>query len=383
MTLAVPDLLSLALAVFFPVLAILAGRRKWLPDWSSSIILCYGIGIVVSNLRLWPVNSVLMESLAGGSMLLGLPLLLFAVRLRDSYRHAGKMLFSFALCCLTGILCTCGTALYFADQFENSWQVAAMLTGLYTGGTPNVQAIGVALSAPPEYLVLIQAADVLLGGAYLLGLVTFLPALYARIFPPTPLQGGADAGAISSDDSGGLWLGGLQLSAAATVLVASALLCRVLTGIWFDPTVLILLITTLSLALTLHSGVESLGNTYPLGEYFVLIFCVALGLLADFRDLADHGLELLYFSAVALAATTLLHLVLARLFRLDRDTVILSSVAAFYGPVFVVQVAAAIRNRQLLAAGIAVSLIGFGIGNYLGIGVAYALRWLGSGAAAG
>jgi uncharacterized membrane protein len=44
----------------------------------------------------------------------------------------------------------------------------------------------------------------------------------------------------------------------------------------------------------------------------------------------------------------------------------------------VAQVATAIGNRQLLAPGIAVSLLGFAIGNYLGLAVAYGLQaWLG------
>ena len=87
-------------------------------------------------------------------------------------------------------------------------------------------------------------------------------------------------------------------------------------------------------------------------------------------------MELLLFSFIALSATTLLHLLLCYWRKIDRDTVILSSVAAFYGPVFVVQVATAIKNKSLLAAGLAVSLLGFGIGNYLGIGVAWIASWL-------
>ncbi len=99
--------------------------------------------------------------------------------------------------------------------------------------------------------------------------------------------------------------------------------------------------------------------------------------MADFRELASNGMDLLYFSALALSSTTLLHLLLCRAFGIDRDTTILSSVAGFYGPIFVVQVATALKNQRLLAAGVAVSLLGFGIGNYLGIGLAYLVRWLG------
>ena len=372
------DLLSVVLAVLFPLVARFAHERRWLPEWSSSVILCYGVGILVANTRLWEINGELLESLAGASMLVGLPLLLFSVRVADLRRYGGPMTLSFALCCLAGVVCTGLTALFFAAAIPDGWQIAGMLTGLYTGGTPNVQAIGIALAAPAEYVVLIQAADVLLGGAYLLGLITFLPPLYARLFPPTPQP----EASLTSDHSilvsasRGQRL--LQLTAGLTVTGLAFLITRLLTGEWFSSTSLILCVTTLSIACTLTALPQKLGNAYPLGEFFVLIFCVALGLLADFRELADSGMDLLLFSAVALTGTTLLHLALAWLFRIDRDTVILSSVAAFYGPVFVVQVATAIRNQRLLAAGIAVSLIGFGIGNYLGIGLAYALRWFGA-----
>ena len=169
-----------------------------------------------------------------------------------------------------------------------------------------------------------------------------------------------------------------QLAVGVTVTLISVGLTWLFTGGLDNLTILILLLTTVALLVGNTSAIRRVGNTYPLGEYFILVFCVALGLMADFRALAADGMDLLYFSALALVSTTLLHLVLCKLFKVDRDTVILSYVAGFYGPVFVVQVAAALKNQRLLAAGIAVSLLGFGIGNYLGIGVASAVRWLSS-----
>ena len=368
-------IVSIGLCVIFPLLAIYADRRHWLPAWCSTIVACYAVGILVSNLRLWPVDKALIESVAGGSMLLGLPLLLFAVRIGNSLRYAKSMLLSFALCCLSGMVATGVAAALFMHRLTDGWKVAGMITGLYTGGTPNVQAIGLALEAPADYLVLVQAADVLLGGAYLLGLLSFLPAIYARFYSPTPVYAGGDAGAVKARATG-LSIILVRLLASLVVAGISSLLCKLFTDNWLDPTLVILLLTTVSLALTATPFVKRLGDTYPLGEYFVLVFCVALGLLADFRSLAADGLDILYFSCVAISITTLLHLLLARLFNIDRDTVILSYVAALYGPVFVVQVAAAINNRALLAAGVAVSLLGFGIGNYLGIGLAYLLQFL-------
>jgi uncharacterized membrane protein len=366
-------LLSLALCIGFPFFARYGERSKLFPSWLSSIIACYLIGIVVSNLRLWEIDNGAMEAVAGASMLIGLPLLLFAVRIKESLQYAGRMLLAFGLCCIAGLFCTALVGYYMTGTVPEAWKVGGMLVGLYTGGTPNVQAIGLALEAPSEYLVLVQAADVLLGGSYLLGLVTFLPPIYAYFFPPSEKE---DTEASSSLTDRVTLLKQLpQLGVGLLVTAGSVGLVYLFTGGVSNLTALILTLTTFSLLVSVTKIPARIGNSYPLGEYFILVFCVALGLMADFRALAADGMDLLYFSALALYSTTLLHLLLCKLFKVDRDTVILSYVAGFYGPVFVVQVAAVLKNKQLLAAGIAVSLLGFGIGNYLGIGLAYFIRW--------
>jgi len=222
-------------------------------------------------------------------------------------------------------------------------------------------------------LVLVQAADVLLGGSYLLGLVTFLPAVYGYFFPASE-KDDAEIGA-SLTDRVPFRKQLPQLGVGLLVTAASVGTVYLFTGGLSNLTALILTLTTFSLLVSITKIPDRIGNSYPLGEYFILVFCVALGLMADFRALAADGMELLYFSALTLYSTTFLHLLLCKLFKVDRDTVILSYVAGFYGPVFVVQVAAALKNKRLLAAGIAVSLLGFGIGNYLGIGLAYFIRW--------
>ncbi len=374
MDFSVGNFLSIILCICFPFFARVAERKGWFPHWISSIIASYGIGILVSNLRIWPVDNGLLEGVAGASMLIGLPLLLFAVKVKDSLRYAKSMLLAFALCCIAGLICTALVGYYMHGQLPDSWKIAGMLVGLYTGGTPNVQAIGLALEAPTEYVVLIQAADVLLGGAYLLGLVTFLPRIYAFFFPVS------EAGGEVSEQQFQEVIPFLrqipQLVIGLVVTLASIGLTWLFTSSLENLTILILLLTTIALIIGNTSAIKRFGNTYPLGEYFILVFCVALGLMADFRALAADGMDLLFFSGLALVSTTLLHLLLCKLFKIDRDTVILSYVAGFYGPVFVVQVAAALKNQRLLAAGIAVSLLGFGIGNYLGIGVARIVQWL-------
>lgn len=369
-------LASLLLCLFFPALAIWAHRQPGFPRWLSSIVACYLAGIIVANLRLWEINPDFTRQIAGISMMIGLPLLLFAVRIRESFRYARKMLISFGLCCLAGILCTSIVGWYLTGSVDNSWKIAGMLTGLYTGGTPNVNSIGIALEAPSNYLVLVQSADIILGGAYLLGLISFLPSIFSRFFPYQGPDEEVEADPEITTNEPPWWHAWPLILLGVLVTASSLGFVYWFTGALEDATLIILLLTSVSLVLASIPSVQQLGNSYPVGEYCILIFCVAIGLEADFRAMVDEGIDLLYFSALALGATTLLHLILCYVLRIDRDTVILSSVAAFYGPVFVVQVAAAIENRRLLAAGLAVSLLGFGLGNYLGLGVAYTVKWL-------
>ena len=55
----------------------------------------------------------------------------------------------------------------------------------------------------------------------------------------------------------------------------------------------------------------------------------------------------------------------------------ISSTAALYGPAFIVPIAKAINNRELTVYGIALGLLGYILGNYLGLGMAWLLHIIG------
>ena len=153
-------------------------------------------------------------------------------------------------------------------------------------------------------------------------------------------------------------------------------ICRLAFGSLENVAFIMLLLTTLSIAASFVPRVRRWENTFETGEYFLLMFCVALGMLADFSEILSQGPDVITFSIFAFLGTVLLHLLGAALFRIDRDTVLFTSVAALYGPAFIGQIASITGNRHLIFSGIAVGLLGYAIGNYLGIGLAYVLRAL-------
>ena len=57
-------------------------------------------------------------------------------------------------------------------------------------------------------------------------------------------------------------------------------------------------------------------------------------------------------------------------FRIDTDTMLITSTALICSPPFVPVVAGALRNKEIIITGITVGIIGYAIGNYLGFFVA-------------
>jgi len=72
-------------------------------------------------------------------------------------------------------------------------------------------------------------------------------------------------------------------------------------------------------------------------------------------------------------SSVILHYLLAAIFRIDTDTVIITSTDAIFGPAFIGPVAKGINNREVIVSGITMGLVGYAIGNYLGLAVAWIL----------
>lgn len=369
--------IQLLIIALFPWLGKIISRRPALRDWLSPVVLCYALGILLGNLPVISLNADLAKTMTEATIVLAIPLLLFSTDLKVWFHQSRTVLLSFGLCVLSGLIGTQLIAFLFRETMEDSWQIAGMLVGIYTGGTPNMQAIGLALDAGQEKIVLLNAADILCGGILLLFLTSVAHRLYGLFLPHYRLSG-----EMPADDpaAAGRTINrrqvfqaiGLSIAIVGVSLGLSYLFFRDLT----HTAVIILLLTTLSIAASFSKKVRNWRGAYEAGDYFLLMFCVALGMLADFQVLIDQGGELILFTALALGATLLMHLFLSYLFRIDRDTTIITFTAASYGPAFIGQIAQTIGNKQLVFAGIAMGLLGYAIGNYLGIATAYFLRWL-------
>ncbi len=370
--------LQAAIILGFPFLARRSARSSHMPGWLSPVVLCYALGILLGNLRLFPLDDGLSTAFTEFTIVMAIPLMLYATDLPQWLRHARGSLFSFLLCAFSGLLATALAAFLFHKQEPDAWIISGMLVGVYTGGTPNMQAIGLALEAPQETIILLNAADILLGGIYLLFLTSVAPRAYGSFLRPFHWAGEAGEGGGEQAVAPGINYRHSVLAMALTLGIIGLSLgaCRLAFGNFGQVAFIMLMLTTLSIAASFHPRVRRLESTFESGEYFLLMFSVALGMLADFSEIIAHGADIIAFTAVALSCTILLHLLLAYLFRIDRDTMLFTSVAAIYGPAFIGQIAIVTGNRKLIFSGVAMGLLGYAIGNYLGIGLAYLLKAL-------
>ena len=96
-------------------------------------------------------------------------------------------------------------------------------------------------------------------------------------------------------------------------------------------------------------------------------------MMSDVVALVTATPAMLGFVGIAIFGSLLLHVAAAAIFRIDADTVIITSVAGIYSPPFVPMVCSALKNRDVLVPGIITGIIGWVLGTYLGIGLSFVL----------
>jgi uncharacterized membrane protein len=77
-----------------------------------------------------------------------------------------------------------------------------------------------------------------------------------------------------------------------------------------------------------------------------------------------------------LIGSLILQALLCKLFKIDTDTFLITSSAAILSVPFIPVIAGALKNREILLPGFAAAILGYAVGNYLGIIVANITRML-------
>ena len=158
----------------------------------------------------------------------------------------------------------------------------------------------------------------------------------------------------------------LALLLALSIVGISFLLAKLFKNSSLEVAV-ILLVTTLSIIASLFKNVRNLQNTYQLGMYLILVFSFTVASMVDLDELLVESMELVYYVLFVIVFTFTLHFLLSAIFRIDADSFLIVSTALIMSPPFVPVVSQAINNRYLLVPGLLIGLLGYVLGNYLGV----------------
>ena len=352
-------------------------------DRIGPVLVLYLLGILVGNLFHPPGMAQIQEILSSAMVPLAIPLMLFSCTFRKSETR------SQLLALLSGLLAVAVAVvagyLLFGRNLEDGAKVGGMLTGVYTGGTINLASLQVMLDVPGETFVLLNSFDMAVSFLYLTFLLSFGIRLFRRWLPweaETGTETAAEAAGAAGKPFEGLFTR-LGLRDAGVLLAVDALIIGISAGLGLLAgdgafmTVLILSLTTLGIAASFWKPLKKRRHGYDIGMYCIYVFSVVVASMADLRNLSIEGsLNLLGYLTFVIFGSLILSVLLAKLLKIDADMMTVSSVAYICSPPFVPMISAAMKNRRVLAGGLAVGVVGYAAGNYLGFLMAQLLGLL-------
>ena len=412
----------------FPILIIYLCKKWSLLRKLGAIVLAYGFGLLIGTAGLFPKGSdgyrlalegnvtleqtvldnlisegkavpedIMVNKIAGVqdkiytvALLLAFPFLLYSLDLKRWMKYAKKGFVSIALALVSGLIMVTAGFFIWKNVFPDTWKLAGMFEGIYTGGTPNFAALKLILDVDADRFIVLNTYDMIVGAFLVLFFVTVAPGIFRAILPKYKEKGGVivDENLVkketeSLDDYSGMLnkktflplLKALGLSIIIAGIGATLYFLVPKEYAQYRMAVMILSITTLGILASLIKAVNGIPKTFQFGMYLILVFSLTVASMSDLRAMFGKGmLDLILFISWCYFGSLILHIILAKIFRIDADNFLITATAFIFSPPFVPLVANALKNKDVIVTGIAGGVIGYVLGNYFGTTLAFFLQ---------
>ncbi|MCP4107082.1 MAG: DUF819 family protein [Desulfobacteraceae bacterium] len=380
-------LIEILTYLLFPALVIFLCYKYPFANKIGAVVICYVAGITIGNLGFFPGN-IVQEPMSEVAVALALPLLLFSTDILKWKRLAGKTMLSMLLGTLSIIIVSLCGFLVINDLVSEAWQLSGMAVGVYTGGTPNLAALKTALNIDPSRFLIVHTYDTLVSIIFIIFCITIAQRFFLTFLPEFQSDNHAMDNTEKIEDAEDIEdiksYSGLLKPQSALPLFLIFLLSLSVTGCavclstflsqGFKTSFIILFITTMGIAGSMIPKIRSVKYSFQLGMYIIYVFCFIVGSMAKYEVVANIRPVILIFVTVSVFGTMLLHSLFCRIFNIDADTFLITSTSAICSPPFVPVVAGALRNREVILSGLTTGIIGYAVGNYLGISMALILK---------
>ena len=310
---------------------------------------------------------------------IALPLLLFSLKIRKWIKYAGTGFLSMVLALISVITIVIAGYFIFRDSVHDSGKVAGMLIGIYTGGTPNVASIKTALNVDNELFLMTHTSDLVIGAFVIIFFITLAPRLFGLVLPKFKYKGvDLDPEKVAREAESiedysrlvgkGAFKNIMKSLGVGIIIFAVAGVISLLGPKDSQMMIAILGVTTLGILASLIPSVNRISNSFQSGMYLILIFSFVVSSMADLsRFFTIEYVNIVLFVAFVVLGSLFLHLILSIIFRVNVDDFLITTTALVYSPPFVPVVAGALKNKEIIITGLTVGVIGYAIGNYIGI----------------
>lgn len=341
----------------------------------------YVIGLLTANLTPWLHDKGLLElnnTISSVCIPLAIPLMLISCSLGNwSTGKAVKAFFSGLIAIL--IVSVAGFFLFKGNGDARRFaQVCAVSVGIYTGGIPNMGAIAQGVGMDQETYLYVTSYDLIITGLYLIFVIFLGKPVFRKLL-------GRDSGnakqAISLEQevfgrTAPIVRYGLPVLITIAIAAGSYFISTLFPDSIATP-MLILILTTLSIAVSFLPIIKQINReggdqpfSFQLGLYFVYVFCFAIANACDVRQMDLAGsLNILWYILFVVFGSLMLQILFSKILHLDGDSTLVASVALINSPPFVPLVAALLDNKEVIILGITIGLLGYMLGNYLGLAI--------------
>ena len=353
------------------------------------VVFCYGIGLVMGNIRIIPeAISGVQGDLMGVTILLGIPLVLFSENVIKWAKMAKTTFISLLLGVVSVVVLVFLGYFIFRNAIPDIWKISGMMIGVYTGGTPNLAAIARGLGVDEDLYILTHTAELVIGAMILLFMITGAKPFFGKFLRPykkreegikQPDLDVSDFESYEGFFKKENFTGILKaFGVAVTIFAIGFGMTQLFEGDAKD-TAAVLTVTTLGIGASLIPAINRIKSSFQLGMYFIYVFCIIVASKADLLALfnvenVNLMVNLLLYIAMVIVGSLVLHAFLSWIFKINVDEFIITSTALSNSPPFVPVVAAALKNKEVVIPGMIIGVIGYAIGNYLGVAVAYLLK---------
>ena len=382
----------IALYILIPVLIIECFKRWTWMQKIGTVVAAYAVGILFALtgfVHFEPGTaaalsfSKLQSTIMSVAVPLAIPLMLFNCDFKLWTKALPKTIWSLVggvTAVLVAIIS--GYFIFRTPEIPEFNKVAAMMTGIYTGGTMNFNALGASLGVDKTVMAIVLAFEMVLTTPYIFFMIGGGYKVFRKILPYQDVtrRGRTDENVESKDienyrgmferkNVGGMFAG---LGLSVLFLAVGAGLALLITGT-LNELVIILTITTLAIIASFFKRVRELPKTFELGMFFILIFSVIVASLFDIHSVNGGSLMIGLFVGWVMLCSAGLHLLLCRIMHVSGDLFSVSQIALLCSPPFVPPIVGAMKNKKVLISGIVIGLVGYAIGTYLGVAIAMIL----------